>query len=396
MIDIQHYGKRLEQALAHIEKAPIPKANKESLLAFYRACVADGIKAGKLHRYLGDLLFLTRNNKKKYIDYTRKDIEEIVVRIEQSAYAEWTKYSYKIGLRKFFTWLKGKDGEFPPEVKWIKLRQKACNAKMPEDLVTEEEVKKMILAVNNLRDRALIASLYESGCCISEILTMCMKHVIFDMHGVVINVFGKTGSRRVRLVSSTLYLQEWINRHPLHDNPEAYVWCKEFEPADIVGYDRIRDMLKEVARRAGVKKKVNPHNFRHSRANLMANHLTESQLKEVFGWTQASRMASVYVHLSGKNTDTAVLRMYGKVIEEEVKGGVLLPMDCMRCKTQNEATNKFCRLCGLPLDEQTQHDLITNEYRQKEAGKIMDLLLKDKEVMALLQKKMLEKVQQPT
>jgi len=208
------------------------------------------------------------------------------------------------------------------------------------------------------------------------------------MHGVVINVSGKTGSRRVRLVSSTLFLQEWINRHSLHDDPEAFVWCKESEPAKLVGYDRIRDMLKDVAKRAGVKKKVNPHNFCHSRASLMANHLTESQLKEVFGWTQASRMASVYVHLSGKNTDTAVLRMYGKVVEEEVKRGVLLPKECLRCKTQNEPTNKYCRLCGLPLDEATQREIITNEYRQKEAGKLMDLLLKDEGVMKLLMEKL--------
>jgi len=144
MADIHHYARRLQQALENIEKANIPRANKESLFAFHRACIADGIRAGKLHRYLGDILFLTRNNKKEYLDYTRKDVEEIVVFIEQSEYAEWTKYSYKIAIRKFITWLKGKDGEFPPEVKWIKVRQKKCNAKMPEDLVTEEEVKKMI------------------------------------------------------------------------------------------------------------------------------------------------------------------------------------------------------------------------------------------------------------
>lgn len=388
MVDIHSYAKRLQQALAKIERSSIPKENKESLLGFYRACTADGIKAGKLHRYLDDLLYLTRDNKKKYLDYDKKDIEEIIVRLEQSEYAEWTKYSYKIGLRKFFTWLKGKDGEHPPEVSWIKLRQKICNTKMPEELLTEEEVKLMIKFANTLRDRALISVLYESGCRISEILTMKIKHVAFDHYGCVISVSGKTGSRRVRLVSSTLYLQEWLNRHCLHDDIEAYVWSKDCDPKCIVGYDRVLHILRRTAKRAGIQKKVNPHNFRHARASFLASHLTESQLKEVFGWTQASRMASVYVHISGKNTDNAILKVYGKVVEETVKGGVLLPVECLRCKTSNKSTNKFCKLCGLPLDEVTQRSLLTEEFRQKEANKLMDTLLKDEDVLKLLMSKL--------
>jgi predicted amidophosphoribosyltransferase len=75
-----------------------------------------------------------------------------------------------------------------------------------------------------------------------------------------------------------------------------------------------------------------------------------------------------------------------------VKGGVLLPRECLRCKTQNEATNKFCKLCGLPLSEETQRDLIANEYKQKEADNLMNNLLKDPEVLAILSRKLKEAV----
>jgi len=99
-------------------------------------------------------------------------------------------------------------------------------------------------------------------------------------------------------------------------------------------------------------------------------------------------MASVYVHLSGKNTDNAILKVYGKVIEETVKGGVLMPIQCLRCKTGNESTNKFCKLCGLPLDEVTQRNLLTEEFRHKEANRLMDSLLKDDKVVKLLMSKL--------
>lgn len=388
--DIHKYNQRIKWSLIKIEKAIIPKENKEALMGFYRNCVADGISNGKLHRYLDDLVFMTRDKKKKYKDYDRKDIEEIIIKLEQSECTEWTKYSYKIGLRKFFKWFRGTE-DFPPEVKWFKVKQKACNSKMPEDLLTEEEVKLIINQAQNSRDRALISTLYESGCRIFEIMTMRIKHVAFDKNGSVISVFGKTGSRRVRIVLSVSYLQKWLNEHPMNSDPNAFLWPKQSNPNSIVGYNRVRLLIQRLAKRAGIKKRVNPHNFRHARASYLANYLTESQLKEVFGWTQASKMASVYVHLSGKNTDNAILKVYGKVIEEEVKGGALLPSICIRCKTENEATNKFCKLCGIPVDKETQRELISNEARTAEASNIMDNLLQDKEVMELLAKKMLEK-----
>lgn len=64
-------------------------------------------------------------------------------------------------------------------------------------------------------------------------------------------------------------------------------------------------LFKKAARKTKIRKRCNPHIFRHSRATLLAQHLTEAQLKQVFGWTQSSKMASVYVHLSGRDNDDA-------------------------------------------------------------------------------------------
>ena len=388
MVDVHKYGRRLEWAIGRVSKALISETNRKALFNFHSYCLADGISPGKLYRYLDDILMLNRWVNKDFKRFTRKDMEQVMIKLDQTNYAEWTKYSFKTSLRRFFRWLGGKD-ELPEHVRWIKLRMKNCNHKLPEELITEEEVKKMILAAGKPRDRALISSLYESGCRISEILTIRMKNVNFDRYGSVITVSGKTGSRRVRLVFSVNYLQDWINKHPFHDNPEAFVWNKGMSE-EILTYGRARDLLADLGKKAGVKKRVNPHNFRHSRASFLANHLTESQLKEVFGWTQASRMASVYVHLSGKNTDSAILKVYGKVIDEEVKGGVLVPLECPRCKTENETTNKFCKLCGIPLDEKSQRELISKESQQIEANKLMNVLLKDKDIVNVLMEKLKE------
>ena len=55
---------------------------------------------------------------------------------------------------------------------------------------------------NDPRDKALVMTLYVSGCGVGEILSLRVKHVTFDEFGAVLMVAGKTGERRVRVVSS--------------------------------------------------------------------------------------------------------------------------------------------------------------------------------------------------
>jgi site-specific recombinase XerD len=76
-------------------------------------------------------------------------------------------------------------------------------------------------------------------------------------------------------------------------------------------------MLQEVAKKAGIKKAINPHNYRHSRATSLANHFTEAQMNEYFGWIQGSDISQVYVHLSGRDLDDCVLNLRGMKPKEE-------------------------------------------------------------------------------
>jgi hypothetical protein len=76
-------------------------------------------------------------------------------------------------------------------------------------------------------------------------------------------------------------------------------------------------MLIEIAKKASVSEnKFNLHKFSHSRATWYASKLTEAQMKELFGLRQDSKMASIYVHLSGRDIDKAVLQARGKLPKE--------------------------------------------------------------------------------
>ena len=115
--------------------------------------------------------------------------------------------------------------DYPEEVKWIKTTmKKGRGSLMPEELLTEQEVKKLIESAEHPRDKAFVSMLYESGCRIGELASVQLKHVSFDKYGATIVVDGKTGRRRVRVIGATSYLAVWLNNHPLRDDPEAPLW----------------------------------------------------------------------------------------------------------------------------------------------------------------------------
>jgi len=286
---------------------------------------------------------------RKELDKLNKnDIASLLKRIEEQGFSPWTIHMYRVVLRKFFKWLGKKE-----VADWFKTSIKANETKLPEDLLSEEEVKQMIEKCDTLRDKALIACLYESAARPSELLTMQILDVAFDEYGALIVLHGKTGARKLRLVIASPYLANWIENHPLKENREAPLWILtgnvgKYQP---MTYPALAKVIRKVSKLAGIKKKVSPYLFRHSRLTHLAKIITEQELKVFAGWVQSSKMAGTYVHLSARDTDEAILgKVYGISKEkEDRKETKLKPIVCSRCKTVNEATNKFCKACGMPL-----------------------------------------------
>ena len=296
---------------------------------------------------------------------TKQDIEKAMARINTLKQSEWTKSNIKVVLKAWFRHVLGDDYFYPKQVAWIKASVKMQSKLLPEDILTEDEILRMLKSAKSVRDRAIIALLFDAGVRAGELLGMKRKDV--DLSGEMghITVNGKTGMRRVPIKFSTKYLGQYLDL--INDyKPGDPLWqaggvhVNKGVPLDRGGLSMI---LKRAANGANIGKRMYPHLFRHSRASNYANKLTEQQLKAFFGWTGDSKMTATYVHLSGRDIDNAVMLANGMTPKEEFEKPKLTVRACERCGGENAISALYCVRCGAPMDMKVAMDRERNVDR---------------------------------
>ena len=153
------------------------------------------------------------------------------------------------------------------------------------DVLTAEEVRRMVAACRSDRDRAIIWTLWQTGCRVGELL------------GLRLGDMSIRGGRRMLLVrswrmggGSKSAHDRWVPAPDAHRPLRQYV--EGSRPTD-TDSDRIflallrsgrtgryeplqrkavQLMLLDVARRAGIRKRVYPHLFRHSFVTFVHQH----------------------------------------------------------------------------------------------------------------------------
>ena len=393
-IDIYGIDKILEQALIRLQTSTnITEEDKTKIKQFVDHLFIKEIGKLRVVKYINHLIVLSRLandlESKPLVAFERKSIEKIVCAINTSKWEDSTKHDYKSAIKKYFQWLRECDeesNEFPEEVKWIKIRYKE-KRKLPEELLTGEELKRLTAVAENLRDIAIVLVDFETGGRIGEVLSCLIKHVTFDKHGAVLMLDGKTGPRRVMIIAAAPALAQWLSVHPLRNDPNAPLWVGigTVGRYEALSYNSVRAMLARLRKKAGITKRVYTHLMRHSRATELASFLTEAQMDEHLGWVQGSKRSATYVHLSGRNVDGALLASYGIVPDKEEKTELALKLiKCPRCGRDSGNNAQYCPGCGILLDQKTA--LLFEEERAN-ADQIMDRLMQDEEVRNLLAKK---------
>ena len=86
-------------------------ANKKLILKFQEALFAGGLSPARVEIYIRQLRHVARLlNKKSLEKASKKDIIKVLNWVERQPYTKWTKATFRVVVKRFFTWL-GKTNE---------------------------------------------------------------------------------------------------------------------------------------------------------------------------------------------------------------------------------------------------------------------------------------------
>lgn len=358
------FERELAHELSELENRNLPKDVVLRIREFVEDIGLEGISPGRRYAYILRLRKIALIIPDKFLDPSERDTKSVISKIS-STNVKWGSgeehlptqnsiQAYQVALKKFYKWHLGKNESYPDCVKWIKIGNGHPSKQVkPESLITQDEVNKLIESSENPRDRALFSSLYDSGARIGELLSMKIRDVGFDNYGAIFKVTGKTGFRQIRIVGNSIpYLRAWIQVHPKKRDKDAWLFCKisnDVSGTKLTHHD-VYSIFRKVSKRAGIKRRIHPHLFRHTRATILASRVVEAPLESQMGWVHGSKQTKTYVHLSLRDQDNAILKGYGIEIKEKDKTKEETPKECPRCGQLNPTTFTYCGTCGMPLD----------------------------------------------
>lgn len=220
----------------------------------------------------------------------------------QKEYSESTIESYKIILRKFFKW----SGQ-PDIIAHVKSKRVNNNINR-DDLLTADDINKLIESTRNPKYKAMVAFLYESGGRIQEVLSVKVKDIQDTDKGIVVSIpQTKTGNdyRRVLCVLSGQYLMNYIAYAGLKPDDVLFKLHKVNAWRFLIG----------LGKKAGITKPCNPHAFRHAQATSMIQlGYNESIIRKKLGWTGDSKMIGRYIHCVDDDVIDATVEKNGTPI----------------------------------------------------------------------------------
>jgi integrase/recombinase XerD len=310
-----------------------------------------------IRMYIGLITEFEEQINKTFREVTERDINTFIDR--KARYTKkGTMATTKMVLKAFYKWLYGLKDSYPECVAKLEVNGRKHNGNgdaihlEAKDILTKDDVATLIKCGKDIREEAMVAVLYESGCRVGEFVNMHINDLVGDRHGRKITVTGKTGSRTLLLIESVPYLTRWLEHHPLKEQKNAPLWVKTDRPYGGLHVGHVARIIRDLAKRSGIQKPIHPHAFRHARATFLARFLSDSQMKVYFGWSPNSSMVAVYVHLSGRDNDGAVLRSAGiEETEDVAEKSPLKEKECSRCHTKNTGVAAFCQLYGRPFRE---------------------------------------------
>lgn len=205
------------------------------------------------------------------------------------------------GLRSFFGFLKLEYNleEDPTNL----LEGPKLSRKLP-DTLSFEEIEQIIAALDlskpeNIRNKAILETLYSCGLRVSEIINLKISSIHFDVE--FISIIGKGNKERLVPIGKEAlkHIQIYMEniRNHLTINPKY---------SDILFLNRrgaplsrvmIFLIIKDLVKLAGIDKKISPHTFRHSFASHLIMNGADLRAVQLMLGHKSITTTEIYTHV---------------------------------------------------------------------------------------------------
>ncbi|GAB6278818.1 MAG: site-specific tyrosine recombinase XerD [Lentimicrobium sp.] len=238
---------------------------------------------------------------KSPFEVNREDLSHFVENIYQLGLEASSQARIISGIRAFFKYLllEGKLNENPAEFIEIPRLQR----KLPV-VLTEQEIDKLIKMIDlsrpdGQRNKAIIETLYACGLRVSELVDLRLSRLHFAEG--YINIIGKGNKERLvpigeeAIQNIVLYIEQVRNTLKIEKQWSDVVFLNR--RGEKMSRVMVFIIIKDLATKAGISKKISPHTFRHSFAtHLVENGASLRAVQDMLGHASITT-TEIYTHL---------------------------------------------------------------------------------------------------
>ena len=218
------------------------------------------------------------------------------------------------GIRAFYKFLLMEDllNEDPTQL----LEGPKLSRKLP-DVLSYDEITRLMDAINlstpeGTRNKAILETLYSCGLRVSELVGLKISNLFLDLE--FIKVLGKGDKERLVPIGKDAIKYIGIYKNEVRSHLPIKKDCEDILFLNRRGGKLSRVyvfmLIKELAKAAGIKKKISPHTFRHS----FATHLVEGganlrAVQEMLGHASITT-TEIYTHLDRDYLRDTILKFH--------------------------------------------------------------------------------------
>ncbi len=253
--------------------------------------------------YCQDVAKLLMFLKKRSIglrEISETDIHEFMVELSENELTAVTRRRTMSGIRSFFKYLIMENviEEDPSEL----VETPAMTVRLP-DALSEEEIDQMVSAIDynkdeGLRNHAIIETLYGSGIRVSELTDLRVSRLNLEEGWMIIE--GKGSKQRMVPVSSTAsgLIEDWLeqrSRMKIKPGDEDILFLNRRggRLSRVMAFYIVRDL----AREAGIARKISPHTLRHSFATHLLEGGADLRVIQILLGHESISTTEIYVHV---------------------------------------------------------------------------------------------------